>query len=157
MLASPCSSTRMSKNCAFALTMMYIGTKWRCWWSTLALYPHGFTTLWISLSFLQRCTWPFLCLYHSLGLFWTGCRLSVGDLEACYFLTATLLLVIFFASSCSFIHLRMYLVFLFLFVPDEGFTGFKAFGSPEPWYSGNTFKPLLFTMPRGLYCVYCTE
>lgn len=58
--------------------------------------------------------------------------LSVGDLEACYFLTATLLLVIFFASSCSFIHLRMYLVFLFLFVPDEGFTGFKAFGSPEP-------------------------
>lgn len=43
-----------------------------------------------------------------------GCMLSIGDLEASYSLTATLLLVIFFASSSSFIHLHVpsFLIFL---------------------------------------------
>jgi hypothetical protein len=46
----------------------------RRWPSTLTALP----LCEFPISFLQRCTWPILCLYHSLGLFWTGCMHAVS-------------------------------------------------------------------------------
>lgn len=145
MLASPCSSTRMSK---FALTMMYIGTKWRCWWSTLALYPHCFTTLWISLFFSPTMYLTFLMSVSQP-------RALLDSLHAISRRSRGLLFFNCYSSPC---HFLCFILFLHssLNVPSVPFFLFQMRASPALRRLGVPNRDIL-EIHSNLFCLQCLK